>query len=254
MLKGLMTGLLLLLCIPLISGAADVDLGDVIGALETPFKAETKSSEQIKDFSANFSQESHIASIDRTQHGQGVVQFKFIAAAAQKSVLAKFRWEYHKPTVQEIISDGQTMWVYLPENRQVIESDIGRIDAQRGQNPVTFLSGLGNLSQDFFISWGSPRVVENGGYLLQLEPRQASQFIQKIEIVVNKEAINNWLKKHKTGEVFPIISTLVTDPGGNLTVIEFRDVQVNQKLADKLFSFERPAGVELVDPGEQLSF
>ena len=54
MLKGLMTGLLLLLSLPLVAGAADVELSDVIDALETPFKAETKSSEQIKDFSANF--------------------------------------------------------------------------------------------------------------------------------------------------------------------------------------------------------
>ena len=254
MLKGLMTGLLLLLSLPLVAGAADVELSDVIDALETPFKAETKSSEQIKDFSANFFQESHIASIDRTQHGQGVVQFKFTAAAAQKSPLAKFRWEYHKPTVQEIISDGQTMWVYLPENRQVIESDISQIDAQQGENPVTFLSGLGNLSEDFFINWGSPRVVESGDYLLQLEPRKASQFIQKIELTVSKKSVDNWLKKGQAGEIFPIISTLVTDPNGNLTAIEFRDVQVNRKLADKLFQFERPEGVELVDPAEQMSF
>ena len=254
MLKGLITGLLCLFCIPLIAGAAEVELSAVIGALETPFKAETKSSEQIKDFSANFFQESHIASIDRTQHGQGTVQFKFIAAVAEKSSLAKFRWEYHKPTVQEIISDGQTMWVYLPENRQVIESDIGQLDAQQGQNPVTFLSDLGNLSGDFLISWGSPRMTKSGDYLLRLEPRQPSQFIQKIEVVVNKKSVDSWLKKHKTGEIFPIISTLVTDPNGNLTAIEFRDIQVNQNLADKLFSFERPAGVELVDPGEQLSF
>ena len=254
MFKRVTTYLLLLLSFPLLAGAAGVELSDVIDALETPFKAETKSSEQIKDFSANFFQESHIASIDRTQHGQGVVQFKFTAASAQKSPLAKFRWEYHKPTVQEIISDGQTMWVYLPENRQVIESDISQIDAQQGENPVTFLSGLGNLSQDFFINWGAPRVVESGDYLLQLEPRKASQFIQKIELTVSKKSVDNWLLKDKTGEIFPIISTLVTDPNGNLTAIEFRDVEVNRKLADDLFQFERPEGVELVDPAEQMSF
>jgi len=254
MLKGLIVSLFLLLFIPGLSVAAEIELRDVIDALETPFKAETKSSEQIKDFSATFFQESHIASIDRTQHGQGVVQFKFTAASAQKSSLAKFRWEYHKPTVQEIISDGQTMWVYLPENRQVIESDISQIDAQQGENPVTFLSGLGNLSQDFFINWGSPRIVESGDYLLQLEPRKGSQFIQKIEVTVSKESVNNWQKKDKTGGIFPIISTLVTDPNGNLTAIEFREVEVNRKLADNLFKFERPEGVELVDPAEQMSF
>ncbi len=254
MLKGLATGLLLLLFVPGVSGAAEVELNDVITALETPFKAQTKKSEQIADFSADFSQESHIASIDRTQYGQGVVQFKFETAAVQKSPQAKFRWEYQEPSVQEIISDGQTMWVYLPENRQVIESDISQIDAQQGENPVTFLSGLGNLSRDFSINWGDPRIVEAEGYLLQLEPRKASQFIQKIEIVVSEAAVNAWLKKNKTGEIFPILSTLVTDPNGNKTAIKFRDIQVNQKLSDKLFTFDRPEGVEVVDPAEQMSF
>jgi len=254
MLKGLLTGLLLLLFLPFSAISVTVELTDIIDALETPFKGETKSSEQVKDFSANFLQESHIASIDRTQHGQGTVQFKFIAAAAGHSSQAKFRWEYQKPTVQEIISDGQTLWVYLPENHQVIESDIGKMDSRQGQNPVTFLSGLGNLSEDFLISWGAPRSTAAGDYVLELEPRKPSQFIRQIQIIVSQQAVNNWLKKGKTGEIFPIISTLVTDPNGNITAIKFRDVKVNRNLADRLFSFKRPAGVEVIDPGEQLNF
>lgn len=254
MFKGLIAGLFLLFLCPLISGAAEVELKDIVKALETPFKGQTKSSERIHDFSADFSQESHIASIGRSQHGQGTVRFKFITSMAEETPFAKFRWEYLKPSVQEIISDGQTMWVYLPENRQVIESDISQINAQQGENPVTFLSGLGNLSRDFSIDWGSPKVVESGGYRLQLKPRRESQFIQQIEVLVSEKAINMWLKKHKSGDIFPIIATLVTDPNGNRTAIEFRDVLVNQKLTDQLFSFERPAGVELVDPAGQMGF
>ena len=254
MLKGLLAGLLLVLLIPILSGAKEIELNEVVTALETPFKKQTKSAERIHDFHADFLQESHIASISRTQRGQGTVSFKFLTSPGDEAPLAKFRWEYREPSVQEIISDGETMWVYLPENRQVIESDIGQINAEQGENPVTFLSGLGNLSQDFLINWGSSRTVASGGYLLQLEPRKESQFIQKIEIVVSDSAVNNWLKQQKTGDIFPILETLVTDPNGNRTAIEFRDVKVNQNLADQLFSFERPDGVELVDPGEQMGF
>ena len=254
MLKELFICLILLLSIPGMSVAAEIELSDVITALETPFKNQTKSSERIHDFRADFSQESHIASIDRTQRGQGTVSFKFVTSTTDETPLAKFRWEYREPSIQEIISDGETMWVYLPENRQVIESDITQINAQQGENPVTFLSGLGNLSRDFSINWGSPRTVESGGYLLLLEPRKGSQFIQQIGVVVSEDAVNVWLKKHKTGEIFPILATLITDPNGNRTAIKFRDVQVNQMLADQLFSFERPEGVELVDPGEQMGF
>ncbi len=254
MLKGLVVSLFLLLFTPFVGGAAEVELNAVITALETPFKAQTVSSERIRDFSADFFQESHIASIDRTQHGEGTVRFKFITASGDESSRASFRWEYQQPTIQEVISDGQTMWVYIPENRQVIESDISRVNAQQGENPVTFLSGLGNLSRDFAISWGSPRRVAGGGYLLQLKPRKGSQLIQQIEVVVDEEAVSFWLKKGKTGQGFPILSTLVIDPNGNRTAIEFHDVQVNQNLAEQLFIFDRPEGVELVDPGQQMGF
>ncbi len=254
MFMRLFVALLALFCLPSLSGATEVQLSAVVNALETPFKAQTKPLDRIQDFTADFSQESHIASIDRTQHGQGVVSFKFLAAPQDGSSIAKFRWEYHKPSVQEIISDGHLMWVYIPENRQVIESDISQVNGQQGQNPITFLSGLGNLSHDFEINWAAGKIDQAGDYLLLLKPREGSQFIQQIEVVVSHEAVNEWQKQQKTGKVFPIRVTRITDPTGNRTTIEFHDVQVNQHLADKLFSFERPEGVEIVDPGAQLTF
>jgi len=251
MLKRLLISLLLLY-VPILSSAADIKLSDVITALETPFKYQTPADEKIGDFQADFLQQSRIASIGRTQRGEGSVQFKFISSAKQS--LAKFRWEYRKPSVQEIISDGKTLWVYIPENLQVIASDLEKIDAEQGENPVTFLSGLGQLSDDFSIEWNSPRLTDSGDYRLFLTPLNPSQFITQIEIVVSRDAVNIWLKQHKTGEIFPIIATLVTDPSGNRTAIEFQDIKINQQLNDQLFSFVRPPGVELVDPGRQLGF
>ncbi len=254
MFMRLFVALLVFFCVPSLSGATEVQLSDVVNALETPFKAETKLLDRIQDFTADFSQESHIASIDRTQHGQGIVSFKILASLEGESSIVKFRWEYRKPSVQEIISDGHIMWVYIPENRQVIESDISQVNAQQGQNPITFLSGLGNLSRDFVINWAADKTDQAGDYSLLLKPREESQFIQQIEVVVSHEAVNEWQEQQKTGKAFPIRVTQITDPTGNRTTIEFHDVQVNQDLADKLFSFERPEGVELVNPGEQLTF
>jgi len=253
MLTRLLISLLLLL-LPTFAGAVEIRLNDVVTALETPFRSEIKPSGQIHNFRADFLQKSHIVSIGKTQHGKGKVSFSFTTTAKDNFSRAKFRWEYLEPTLQEIISDGQTMWVYMPENRQVIESNIGHFDAQKGQNPVTFLSGLGNLSQNFLIAWDSSKTDRNGNYLLQLKPRQPSQFIQLIEIVVNAKAVNSWLQKQETGKIFPIKTTIVTDPQGNRTSIQFKNVNVNQLLAEKMFSFVRPAGVELVNPGKQMVF
>jgi len=251
MLKRLLISLLLLF-VPFISNAADIKLSDVVTALETPFKYQTRAGEKISDFQADFLQQSHIASIGRTQRGEGSVQFKFISSAEQS--LAKFRWEYRKPSVQEIISDSKTLWVYIPENLQVIASDLEKIDAEQGENPVTFLSGLGQLSDDFSIVWSSPQLTESGDYRLLLTPRHPSQFITQIEVVVSRDAVDVWLKQHKTGEIFPIVATLVTDPSRNQTAIEFKNIKINQQLSARQFTFVRPPGVELVDPGQQLGF
>ncbi len=251
MFRRLLTGLLLLL-LPSFSYAADAKISDVIAALETPFQYQTPASEKISDFHADFIQQSHIASIGRTQHGKGVVSFKFISGADHS--LAKFRWEYQKPAIQEIISDGKTMWVYIPDNRQVIESDIGQLNTRQGENPVTFLSNLGNLSRNFSVAWNQPRLSDSGDYQLLLVPLKPSQFIDKIEITVSKKAVDSFLERHETGKIFPIIATLVTDPNGNKTAIQFKNITINQHLDEKQFTFVCPPGVELVDPGQQINF
>lgn len=244
---------LLLLVLPAITAAAEMTLTDVITALETPFKRETAKAERISDFKAEFAQESHIASINRTQQGAGSVYFRFVPATSDEDAVAQFRWDYRKPDIQEIISDGSRMWVYLPGNRQVIESDISRLSEQQGENPVSFLSGLGNLSKDFQVNWGAEQNDEDGNFFLHLVPRQESQLIQQMEVIVNREAVSDWLTSHKTGNNFPILATVVTDQQGNRTLIKFDQIKVNNGLKTGQFIFDKPDDVELVRP-EQMGF
>lgn len=253
--------ILFLLCLlPSLSMAAAVGLSDVIKTLETPFKSTaTKdrgtATSGIYDFQADFFQESLIASIDRVQRGRGKVSFKFQRVRIADTPLAMFRWEYREPTIQEIVSDGRTMWVYLPENRQVIESDISQINRQQGENPITFLSGLGNLSRDFNIRWAAPNTDRQGNYILELQPRRISQLIHKLQIVVDRDAVREYVENNRTGNIFPILATTVNDPNGNRTTIEFHGIRVNRNLSERFFHFNRPAGVEVVRPtGEQMGF
>ncbi len=235
--------------------AASVGLGDVIRTLETPFKGDAQvqrgtAKSGIYDFQADFFQESHIASIDRVQRGRGEVSFKFLRRTTGEVPLAMFRWEYRDPSPQEIVSDGETMWVYLPENRQVIQSDLREVNQQQGDNPVTFLTGLGNLSRDFQIRWASPNRDREGNYLLELQPRGVSQLIHRLQIVVDRDAVREYVENNTTGDLFPILATTVEDPNGNRTTIEFHDLRVNRNISDRFFNFIRPAGVEVVRPSD----
>ena len=161
-------------------------LNDVIRALETPFKER-----QIKDYSADFFQESRIASLDRLQRARGRVSVRFDSQSGRSGQVptVMFHWEYEEPTTQEIISDGKTLWVYLPENNQVIQSDVEMVSRARENDPMTFLTGLGNLSRDFQISWAEPNHDAAGNYVLDLRPRRTSALLNRMVIVVDRDAV-----------------------------------------------------------------
>jgi outer membrane lipoprotein carrier protein len=236
--------ILLSLGAPASSFAQPVGLDQVIQALERPFKHTADARTAINDFEADFSQQSLIASLDRIQRGRGRVAIKFDRSRPDRVPLAMFRWKYEQPTDQEIVSDGRTMWVYLPENRQVIQSEIESTAEGRPDDPMTFLTGLGNLSRDFQIGWASPNQDARGNFVLELQPRRPSPMIEKMLVVVDREAVQPGARG-----LFPILSTTVYDPGGNSTLIEFRNIQVNRSLADRYFRFTIPEGVEVVRPG-----
>lgn len=283
----LLTALCLTGLIGALPGAAwSVALSDVIRALETPFQRETNPDLRIGDYSAEFFQESNIAALERAQRANGRVEVAFDYTRPQTVPRVSFRWQYQQPTTQEIVSDGKSLWVYLPENNQVILSDIERVYQARENDPMTFLTGLGNLSRDFVITWGSPNRDPQGNHILELTPRRVSPLINRMVIVVDRYAVDAFLERKKgndpqappppalpvpptapsfpgsagfpfpgysggDGVWFPILSTAVFDPNGNSTVIEFSDVRVNLGTTPLAFDFVPPAGVEVVRPTGQ---
>lgn len=237
-----------------------IGISDVIQTLENPFRIDAVAARgttrsAIADFEADFFQESRLVSLDRTQRGRGRVQVRFDRTRGDRVPLTMFHWTYDQPTNQEMVSDGRTMWVYLPENNQVIQSDIEFTSQARENDPMTFLTGLGNLSRDFLITWASPNLDVEGNYVLELKPRRVSQLIHKMQIVVDRDAVFEFTRNASTGDLFPFLSTTVYDPNGNATLIEFQDIRVNRGLSDFNFRFMIPAGVDVVRPtGQGMGF
>lgn len=241
----------LLLVFPTIGPADDVGLNDVIEALERPFRADTSSAATVRDFQAEFYQVSRLVSLDREQSGRGRVEVRFQQQPGTRVRLAQFRWQYDHPNKQEIVSDGETLWVYMPENNQVIQSDIDITRDAQADDPMSFLTGLGNLSRDFSISWAAPKLDREGNYVLHLQPRRVSSLIQAMQIVVDREAVVDLIRNHVTGRRLPIFSSTVTDPNGNTTLIEFSKARVNRGIDRTSFRFMIPDGVDVVRPSDQ---
>lgn len=233
----------------------NVGLNDVIRTLEAPFKADAAGNEAIRNFSADFFQESYLASLDQSQRGQGRVKVRFVPDRAGRVPRALFRWEYEVPNRQEIVSDGNQLWVYQPENHQVILSDISAVNRAGTSDPMTFLTGLGNLSRDFLIQWAIPDQDARGNYVLELRPRKTSSLIRQLFIVVDRDAVFARARGQIGTEYFPMLSTTVVDPSDNKTIIEFSNIRVNTLLSDFDFRFQIPPGVEIIRPsGSEMGF
>ncbi len=138
----------------------------------------------------------------------------------------RMRWEYKDPETKLFVSDGRTFYFYVPADRQVIvsEQDTERSLAAR------LLSGKGGLLEEFDASLDEP--VEEGVLRVRLVPRREQPDIERA-----------FLDVEPSGR---IRSILLEDVQGNRTRFRFEGLRENTGLADRLFRFEVPAGVEVV--------
>ena len=240
---ALLVGLLLGVTVP----ARAATLNDVVRTLERPFQAAAPAGVRINDYRADFAQEARIAALDRVQRAKGQVSVRFDHRRAGQEPTVLFHWEYREPSPQELVSDGTTLWVYLPENNQVIVSAVDRAATPRENDPMAFLTGLGNLSRDFQIGFATPERDERGNYLLELRPRVASALLERMLVTVSRAAVET----PGRGLTFPIVATTVVDPSGNSTRIEFSAVRVNSNIPAGHFSFTPPPGTDVVRPGDR---
>jgi outer membrane lipoprotein carrier protein len=141
------------------------------------------------------------------------------------------RWEFAGSGQQTVIADGQTLWIYQEAQRQVLK--IGLERAFRTRTPVSFLIGLGNLSEDF--TGQLKPLGPNGEVVLRLRPRESDADVGTLEL---------WLAP----QTYDILGALVTDATGGTTRWRFSDLERNVALRDELFTFKVPKGVDVIVP------
>ena len=190
--KRIMLAAALLLCSWNWAAAATMNVGlnDVIATVEKAFQQENGGEAPISDFTADFFQRTNLAKERRELRGDGRVS----ARMPSNGQPLMFRFEYFRPARQEIISDGRSMWIYLPENRQVILSDVSFLYDRRSLNPnsdpaVNFLQGLGRISKDFQINFAPGMYDAAGNYVLELNPRRSMLNTRRILLVVDRDSV-----------------------------------------------------------------
>lgn len=269
---ALLTSLLLCLWANLAFAASQVNVGlnDVIATVEKSFKPDNSGSAPISDMTADFFQSTTMAKDRRELRADGHMSVKL----ASSSSPLMYRFEYFRPYNQEIVSNGNILWIYHPENREVILSDVSFLYNHLSFDPdrdraFNFLQGLGRISKDFQINFAPGMYDMAGNYVLELTPRRAMINTRRILLVVSRDTVLTYINNKKPQssnsqqfgtrppqnalqpDPFPILSTTVDDQEGNTTTMEFSNIRINNRLPQSIFNFIVPAGVQIIKPSEQ---
>jgi outer membrane lipoprotein carrier protein len=178
--------------------------------------------ETTADFEAQFVQEYVGKVMQRPQKGEGQVYFK------KKGMM---RWDYQTPN-QELISNGQTLWYYQPEENQVFVSQLSRIIKER--TPLAFLAGEGNLSQEFnLVQWNEDASQKEGNYVVELAPKEPNPTLAKLILTVDPKT-------------FTVTQADVIDELGNVTRTRFMNIKTNVSHPDSFFNFTIPPGTDVL--------
>jgi outer membrane lipoprotein carrier protein len=135
-------------------------------------------------------------------------------------------WEYRDPEKKTFVSDGHSFYFYVPADRQVI---VRQQDEERSI-PSLLLSGKGDILGQFTAEMDTPPA--EGLLRLRLTPRKPEPEIERVTVDVEP-----------SGQVRQIE---VEDAQGNRSRFRFDDIRENVGLPDRLFRFDVPPGVELI--------
>jgi outer membrane lipoprotein carrier protein len=176
----------------------------------------------IKDFSGDFVQsyEGGVLRTKTTEHGTMSIKRP-----------GRMRWVYAKPDRKEFVSDGNRLYTYLVEDKQVIVSKApGPSD---GTIPALFLAGQADLGKDFVPSFTEL-------------PGAPKELIGVKLVAKTHDPDYEWLAIGVDPATMQIRHLIAADRQGGKSAFAFTNLKENRGLADKDFEFHIPRGVDVV--------
>ena len=137
----------------------------------------------------------------------------------------KFRWQINKPYAQLLVGDGQKVWIYDEDLRQV---SVKKFDAALGSTPAALLVGGDSLDKNFTLREAGEH---DGLEWLEAIPKGTDSGFEKLQLGF----AGNDLKAMELSDNF-----------GQTTSLLFARIERNPQLAPALFHFTPPAGVDVI--------
>ena len=174
----------------------------------------------IRDFSADFTHEYEGGVLKRKMTESGALRVK---------KPGKMRWEYTSPEKKTFVSDGSTIYLWIPADNQVTQSAVPKQD--EATTAVLFLVGKGDLTRDFDVTF-TPN-APSGTYGLRLQPKLPERDYDWLELVVDQQTLQ-------------IRTLMAADRQGGQSRFIFSNFKENLGLPDSTFAFKIPRGADVV--------
>ncbi len=136
----------------------------------------------------------------------------------------RFRWQTQSPYLQEVVGDGERIWIHDPDLEQVT---VHPQQEALANTPAALLTDGNSLQQQFVIH----PLGQRGNYQwAELAPLRPGGF-EQLRVAMDEEQLR----------IIEVIDSL-----GQRTRIELLDLMRNITLPEERFRFTPPAGVDVV--------
>ena len=141
----------------------------------------------------------------------------------------KFRWQIERPYSQLLVGDGEKIWIYDPDLKQVT---VKKMDEALGNTPAALLIGGGRLEKDFDLS--------------ALPSQDGLDWVAAIPH--SKESGFEKLLLGFAGNSADLKAMELFDNFGQITRLTFSRLERNRPISPALFTFSPPDGADVIGP------
>jgi outer membrane lipoprotein carrier protein len=172
-----------------------------------------------QSFSAEFTQTATLVALDMIETASGKAWFRHPG---------KMKWSYLTPQNHDIITNGETLWIFRPQDNQVMEGSASEFFSAGAGG--AFLSDIRLIRKHYAIS------VQDTGpdwIDLLLDSQNGDEDIVSIVIRVQQH----------THEIIRVTSTNTV---GDYTTIDFVNIRF-EMIPEHIFEFTLPEGVQVLE-------
>jgi outer membrane lipoprotein carrier protein len=144
-----------------------------------------------------------------------------------------FKWHTQKPYEQMIVADGERLWTYEPDFKQVT---IQNQAAVLVNSPLFLLTSKAEALEKKFIIKNIKKKNKTDPQLFLLTPKEKSSLFESVRLLI------------KEGN---ILELYLMDALGAKTSVVFTHMIRNKTIEKSVFTFTPPKGTDIIDSREK---